>query len=273
MKIHIVQEGDTLWQIADKYDVNFEALKEKNTQLSDPDHLKVGMKIKVPTGGVPVKKMTPNAMDDAKDMKDKSQGSSLSLETNDPVREAANQGPASRQMDTSSIPDTSWSFHYPPMNGKPRHFPPEEEMQETDLPDSDGLAQRFPPSSGYYNAQVPANSVYQPANSPSTEMHIDGANAMPQLPMSQQLGAGMDANGGMPYPDDQMSSLGMMPPNVAWPSLNHCGCHPPYYYQNGTNWMKGTAYPEWSQQQPMNNDPSWHHYGMAPSAFYNDKQY
>ena len=56
MKIHVVQKGDTLWNIAKKYGVNFEELKHMNTQLSNPDMIMPGMKIKVPTGNVPVKK-------------------------------------------------------------------------------------------------------------------------------------------------------------------------------------------------------------------------
>ncbi|WXB92165.1 SafA/ExsA family spore coat assembly protein [Bacillus sp. FJAT-52991] len=49
MKIHIVQKGDTLWTIAKKYGVNFEELKKMNAQLSNPDLIMPGMKIKVPT--------------------------------------------------------------------------------------------------------------------------------------------------------------------------------------------------------------------------------
>ncbi|WP_332694217.1 SafA/ExsA family spore coat assembly protein [Halalkalibacter lacteus] len=56
MKIHIVQKGDTLWKLAQKYGVNFEQLKAANTQLSNPDMIMPGMKIKIPTGSVPVKK-------------------------------------------------------------------------------------------------------------------------------------------------------------------------------------------------------------------------
>ncbi|RLQ98079.1 LysM peptidoglycan-binding domain-containing protein [Falsibacillus albus] len=51
MKIHIVQKGDTLWKIAKKYGVNFEELKKMNAQLSNPDMIMPGMKIKVPTSG------------------------------------------------------------------------------------------------------------------------------------------------------------------------------------------------------------------------------
>ena len=59
MKIHIVQKGDTLWKIAKKYGVNFEELKKMNTQLSNPDMIMPGMKIKVPGAGGTIKKETP----------------------------------------------------------------------------------------------------------------------------------------------------------------------------------------------------------------------
>ncbi|WP_353056656.1 SafA/ExsA family spore coat assembly protein [Mesobacillus subterraneus] len=61
MKIHIVQKGDTLWKIAKKYGVNFEELKKMNAQLSNPDMIMPGMKIKVPTAGGTVKKEAPIA--------------------------------------------------------------------------------------------------------------------------------------------------------------------------------------------------------------------
>ncbi|MGP7816845.1 SafA/ExsA family spore coat assembly protein [Niallia sp. 01092] len=59
MKIHIVQKGDTLWEIAKKYGVNFEELKMLNSQLSNPDMIMPGMKIKVPTTGGSIKKEAP----------------------------------------------------------------------------------------------------------------------------------------------------------------------------------------------------------------------
>ncbi|MEH7300219.1 SafA/ExsA family spore coat assembly protein [Neobacillus drentensis] len=59
MKIHIVQKGDTLWKIAKKYGVNFEELKKLNSQLSNPDMIMPGMKIKVPTTGGSIKKEAP----------------------------------------------------------------------------------------------------------------------------------------------------------------------------------------------------------------------
>ncbi|MEH7377316.1 SafA/ExsA family spore coat assembly protein, partial [Neobacillus drentensis] len=59
MKIHIVQKGDTLWKIAKKYGVNFEELKKMNSQLSNPDMIMPGMKLKVPTSGGTIKKEAP----------------------------------------------------------------------------------------------------------------------------------------------------------------------------------------------------------------------
>jgi len=58
LKIHIVQKGDTLWEISKKYGVDFEELKSMNSQLSSPDMIMPGMKIKVPGSTKTVKKET-----------------------------------------------------------------------------------------------------------------------------------------------------------------------------------------------------------------------
>ncbi len=48
MSMHVVQKGETLWQISKNYDVDFEQLKNLNNHLSHPEMLLPGMKIKVP---------------------------------------------------------------------------------------------------------------------------------------------------------------------------------------------------------------------------------
>ncbi|WP_051348558.1 SafA/ExsA family spore coat assembly protein, partial [Peribacillus kribbensis] len=48
MKIHIAKKGDTLWILSKKYNVNFDELKKLNSQLSNPDMIMPGMKIKIP---------------------------------------------------------------------------------------------------------------------------------------------------------------------------------------------------------------------------------
>ncbi|MFA1822554.1 SafA/ExsA family spore coat assembly protein [Virgibacillus oceani] len=55
MKIHVVQKGDTLWEISQKYGVDFEEVKQLNSHLSSPDMIMPGMKIKVPTNSKAVK--------------------------------------------------------------------------------------------------------------------------------------------------------------------------------------------------------------------------
>ncbi|ENH96584.1 hypothetical protein J416_09981 [Gracilibacillus halophilus YIM-C55.5] len=49
MKIHIVQQDETLWKIAQKYGVHVDDLIAANPQISNPDMIMPGMKIKVPT--------------------------------------------------------------------------------------------------------------------------------------------------------------------------------------------------------------------------------
>lgn len=58
MKIHIVQKGDTLWELSKQYGVDFEELKQANSQLSSPDMIMPGMKIKIPSTSKTVKKGT-----------------------------------------------------------------------------------------------------------------------------------------------------------------------------------------------------------------------
>lgn len=59
LKIHVVQKGETLWKIAQKYGVDFEQVKQLNTQLSNPDMVMPGMKIKIPSTTKQVTKEVP----------------------------------------------------------------------------------------------------------------------------------------------------------------------------------------------------------------------
>ena len=68
MKIHIVQKGETIWEISEKYGVDFETVKDVNPQISSPDMIMPGMKIKIPSSAKQVKhkeqpvKETPKEM-------------------------------------------------------------------------------------------------------------------------------------------------------------------------------------------------------------------
>jgi spore germination protein len=48
VQIHVVQRGESLWQIAQRYEVSVNAIAEAN-ELLDPDHLVIGQALVVPT--------------------------------------------------------------------------------------------------------------------------------------------------------------------------------------------------------------------------------
>jgi morphogenetic protein associated with SpoVID len=49
VKIHMVKQGDTLFLLAKKYNVSLEDLIKANPEISNPDEITVGMKVKIPT--------------------------------------------------------------------------------------------------------------------------------------------------------------------------------------------------------------------------------
>lgn len=53
VKIHIVKQGDTLFELSKKYNVPLQAIIDANPQLSDPNKLNIGDKIKIPTTSSP----------------------------------------------------------------------------------------------------------------------------------------------------------------------------------------------------------------------------
>lgn len=54
MKIHIARAGESLWQLAQKYNVPIERLREANPTLQGGIELNAGDKIRIPTGKVPL---------------------------------------------------------------------------------------------------------------------------------------------------------------------------------------------------------------------------
>ncbi|BBI32550.1 LysM peptidoglycan-binding domain-containing protein [Cohnella abietis] len=53
MKIHMVKQGDSLYSIAKKYNVSLEDIIKANPEISNPDVIDVGMKVKVPSQSKP----------------------------------------------------------------------------------------------------------------------------------------------------------------------------------------------------------------------------
>lgn len=54
MKIHIVKKGDTLYELAQKYNIELDKLIAANPQIPDPNVLDIGMKVKIPHSPKPI---------------------------------------------------------------------------------------------------------------------------------------------------------------------------------------------------------------------------
>ena len=60
MKIHMVKKGESLYSIAQKYNVNLDTLIEANPQIADPNKIDVGMKVKIPSAPAPAESNKPS---------------------------------------------------------------------------------------------------------------------------------------------------------------------------------------------------------------------
>ena len=54
MKIHIVKKGDTLYELAKKYQTTLDQIIALNPQIADPNQIEIGMKVKIPSAPKPV---------------------------------------------------------------------------------------------------------------------------------------------------------------------------------------------------------------------------
>jgi murein DD-endopeptidase MepM/ murein hydrolase activator NlpD len=89
MKIHIVRPGDTLWGLAQKYNTPIERLREANPALGETEELSPGLKIRVPTGRIPIT-------------------SAHSAKSRESVHSSGNRVPEEKKEDCEKIPP---SFH------------------------------------------------------------------------------------------------------------------------------------------------------------------
>ncbi|MBB5354668.1 morphogenetic protein associated with SpoVID [Anoxybacillus mongoliensis] len=130
MKIHIVQKGDTLWKIAEKYGVDFEELKKMNAHLSDPNYIMPGMKIKVPTPATPVKpvkKETPKVSVDVDIHVNKKEQPLQQPQNVEPI---AKEIPIAKAPEKKEEPKQEMPLLPPkPPNIMPNMMEPDEDMQ------------------------------------------------------------------------------------------------------------------------------------------------
>lgn len=111
MRIHIVRSGDTMWKLAKKYHVPLQTLIDANPHIANPDKLDVGMKVRIPTGHVPVKP--------PKDDRDSSWSSESPWSHEVPGLPAPPKYPGSPHDYWSTVPGSPGMpvMPYPPMYG------------------------------------------------------------------------------------------------------------------------------------------------------------
>jgi morphogenetic protein associated with SpoVID len=238
VKIHIVQKGDTLWKIAKKYGVNFEELKKMNSQLSNPDMIMPGMKVKVPTAGGHVKKEGHSShnpgikkeMPIAEHPYAKEQPKPVPI-VQAPIKEApikeAPKTPYVPKMPTPVIPEIDINNYYmmnmQSMTVQPPPQPVVKEVPKKEVP-------VVPPP-------APAPVVQAPIECPPMEQPICEPECVPVTPVMPGPGfcppLGFPMGGGMPFPSAgpmPMMDPGMVPPvpGVA-PAVGGAGFMPTHF--------------------------------------------
>ncbi|ALX48195.1 SafA/ExsA family spore coat assembly protein [Lentibacillus amyloliquefaciens] len=200
MKIHIVQKGDTLWEIANQYGVDFEKVKQLNPQLSSPDMVMPGMKIKIPATSKPVKKEGEH--------KTISQKEKQKPDAEKPYKDTSPQPmPVIEEDDvkqpTDIKPQIPMKPKMPSMEHKMHDFPSPPKMPDDFKPEDESLEkqqmmhyQKQPPLPGIqpYHHMPPPMPHMHPVAPMQNDCGCGGPQPMPmpihqhpiQMPMNQQ---------------------------------------------------------------------------------------
>ncbi|TGB04184.1 SafA/ExsA family spore coat assembly protein [Halobacillus salinus] len=275
MRIHIVQKGDTLWNIAKKYGVSFEEVKAMNTQLSNPDMIMPGMKIKVPQGTKPVKKEgqvapakkeMPKAQTPYKDTSPKPIPVIKEDEKEAPVKGVMQKPmmpmqpqPINMNMQMPSIDQQMQNyyttFHLPQMPmAQPQPMPEEESSESVEKPAVKGV-EAMPMQQPCMQPQLINSDFYCCPPHPMHPMQMP----MHQMPMQQMPMQPMPGYGPMVAGQEYEESSDMMPGSQAG---GDCGC-------GGGQPQYGPMMPQGGQmmpygQQPQMQQPFMQNYGQNP---------
>lgn len=240
LKIHIVQKGDTLWEIAKKYNVDFEALKQANSHLASPDMIMPGMKIRIPSQSKKI------ATKDKKQVAPKKE-----IKTEPPVKKQPPKSEKSIElpkMPTFPLEQEELS----PLKGK--QYKEEKKVKEypisilPELPETkkEYKKPKSSPKQEVKPEMMPPKETY---SYPPEEQPIFMPPPYPSYPQQQMMPiATYPCQGMMPMPPMGCGCGGMQPP---MPPMG-CGCggmHPPMPY--GYHQMPQAMYPfEQPDMQP-----------------------
>lgn len=223
VKIHIVQKGDTLWKIAQKYDVNFEELKQMNAHLSNPDMIMPGMKIKVPAESVPVKKKEMPKKEAVQPYIDKSEKPKAVMKEQPAPKKEAPKMPEMPKMPMPQQPQpqpqpqmqmqmpqmsqevdvNNYMFNLPPFPTMQQPIPQVAGVQDEEEVDVEGMDQEAVPPPMPAMPQ-PMPMMHQPMMPQQVPMYPYPPNCVPVSPVMP--GSGFSPYGGG-YPTQQMPPM------------------------------------------------------------------
>ncbi|SFA69051.1 morphogenetic protein associated with SpoVID [Lentibacillus halodurans] len=240
MKIHVVQKGDTLWEIAQQYGADFEQVKQLNPQLSSPDMILPGMKIKIPATSKPVKKEEAQQQEIQKEMqkpaaekpyKDTSP-KPMPVVKEDDVKQPKEIKPQMPMQPKMPSVEQEMNHYYTTINLPqiPKYTQPEDESSEK--------------QKEMHYQQHPKEVHYQPH---PKEMHYQ-PHPMPVMPLQHHMPC-------PPQPMPQVSPYAM--------GKKDCGCGGPKPMQMPVYqpMMQMPMHHQQMMHQPMHQQPmNFHHY-------------
>ncbi|MGM8364700.1 SafA/ExsA family spore coat assembly protein [Virgibacillus sp. W0181] len=222
MKIHIVQKGDTLWEISKEYGVDFEELKQTNSHISSPDMIMPGMKIKIPSSTKQVKKEMGKAPVKKEEKK-------MEMKPKPFIKEDDNAKPKEVKPTLPMQPMSTMeqnvhqhmTFNYP-----------EEPKKEETMNDQMQMNQEKEQYSSPQKEQVPAYHQPMPMQPMCCHMihpccckpmHFNQMHMMPLHAPGQHMGGNCSEPYPMPGPQMMQGASGMHPGANLYPAMDMPG--------------------------------------------------
>ncbi len=247
-----MQKGDTLWKIANRYNVDFEHLLSMNTHLGDPNMIMPGMKVKVPTGNMSGKKQKKEMPMKEAPIKEK------------PIKESPKEVPVPLPLPMPELPQhlgtDDWQGMEPmpgaelPMEQQPMMPPPPPSMPQMPMPAPMPMPQMpyhpcgcQPMPNPCQPISWPPHHQWAPMPAPMQPQEMgecmeEETETMPSYPMH-----GMHHHHHQPYPQMPQHSIGY--PHMPGPSMAQ-----PYYPMQGNHELI-------PMQQPYPQAPLFSNFG------------
>ncbi|GAA0294977.1 morphogenetic protein associated with SpoVID [Gracilibacillus halotolerans] len=271
MKIHVVQDNETLWTISQKYGVSLDAIIAANTQIANPDMIMPGMKIRIPG-------------DSSSKQHQQQQQQSLPKKQQQVQQQQIQQPQPSQKDKKQWLPnikeddDKKWESLKKEMPSLPLTFHTKEPIIPPKEPKFPPKEQKLPPKDKTYEMEAlwqqqdtylkPAPSMKQPKepktfktdNLPSTPTPQTPSYNLPATPTPSYSQSVTET----PKPTSQTSPTSYQP-SQAQPQLamQQPHVHQPIYQSDGCG-PQGNNQVMWPQHQQT---PNMHYPGCPPNPY------